>query len=120
MVPWQSPGAPSETDTVPAKFSQRNAADDKLITLAYTFKNLSPDERRVVYQGLKGEQTALNAGSAEIGTELPAQIELRAIPQEVSRRVPQTSGYQYLASNNRVLLVSPPTRIVVGVFSETD
>src|SRR5262245_11259466 len=34
------PGAPADTETVPAKFSQKNAADDKLITVAYTFKML--------------------------------------------------------------------------------
>ncbi len=31
-------GAPANTDTVPAKFSKKNAADDELITVAYTFK----------------------------------------------------------------------------------
>jgi len=31
-------------------------------------------------------------------------------------RVPQTKGYQYTVADNQVLLVSPPTRIVVGVF----
>jgi hypothetical protein len=114
------PGAAGETDTVPAKFSQRNAADDKLITLAYTFKNLTAEQRRAIYQSLNNEQAAANAAMAEIGTELPPQTDVQAIPQEVSQRVPQTSGYQYLVGKNRVLLVSPPTRIVVGVFSETD
>src|SRR5262249_49570553 len=37
------PGAPANTDTVPAKFSAKNAADDKLITIAYTFKTLTDD-----------------------------------------------------------------------------
>src|SRR5215510_12717572 len=32
------PDAPADTETVPAKFSAKNAADDKLITVAYTFK----------------------------------------------------------------------------------
>jgi hypothetical protein len=44
------PGAPANTDTVPAKYSQKNAADDELITTAYTFKTLSDDERRAIYQ----------------------------------------------------------------------
>src|SRR5882757_6923730 len=30
------PGAPANTDAVPSKYSEKNAADDKLITLAYT------------------------------------------------------------------------------------
>src|SRR5215471_9807359 len=34
------PGA-AATDMVPAKFSEKHAADDKLITIAYTFKTLT-------------------------------------------------------------------------------
>src|SRR5882757_4960625 len=41
------PGAPTDTDTVPAKYSARNAADDKLITVAYTFRSLTADERQM-------------------------------------------------------------------------
>jgi len=40
------PGAPANTSTVPAKFSANNAADDKLITIAYTFRTLTDEERR--------------------------------------------------------------------------
>src|SRR6478609_6435051 len=40
------PGAPANTDTVPAKFSEQNAADDKLSIAAYTFKLLTEDQRR--------------------------------------------------------------------------
>src|SRR5262249_31394283 len=47
------PDAPANTDTVPAKFSQKNAADDELITIAYTFKTLTDDQRRAVYEALK-------------------------------------------------------------------
>jgi hypothetical protein len=32
--------------------------------------------------------------------------------------VPQTKDYQYAVAGNRVLLVSPPTRIVVAVFPD--
>jgi hypothetical protein len=48
-------GAPADVDTVPAKFSERNVRDDQLITLAYTFKNLSDDERRAISQALKDQ-----------------------------------------------------------------
>src|SRR5262249_1215719 len=52
------PDAPANTDTVPAKFSAKNAADDALITIAYTFKTLTDDERRAIYQALKGQPAA--------------------------------------------------------------
>jgi hypothetical protein len=47
------PGA--ATDTIPAKFSEKNAADDRLIIVAYTFKLLNPEQRSAIYQALKGQ-----------------------------------------------------------------
>jgi hypothetical protein len=55
------PGAPANTDTVPAKFSQKNTDDDKLIMLAYTFKLLTDEQRRAIYEGLKGERRTPDA-----------------------------------------------------------
>ena len=68
------PGAPANTDTVPAKFSEKNAADDELITLAYTFKLLSDEQRRAICGGLKG-QPAGPAFNADVGVELPSLID---------------------------------------------
>ncbi len=112
------PGAPANTDTVPAKYSQKNAADDELITIAYTFKTLSDDERRAIYQALKG-QPAGSAFNADIGTELPPGIELRPVPDELAARVPQTKDYRYAVTADRVLLVGV-SRIVVGVFADAN
>jgi uncharacterized protein DUF1236 len=109
------PGAPADTQTVPAKFSEKNAADDRLITTAYTFKMLTDEQRGAIYAALK-DQSAGSAFNADIGDELPPAVELRAVPDELAARVPQTRDYQYAVASNRVLLVSPPTRIVVGVF----
>jgi hypothetical protein len=84
---------------VPAKFSQKNAADDELITIAYTFKTLSDDERRAIYEALKGQQGG-SAFNADIGTELPPGIELRSVPDELAARVPQTKDYGYYLSDS--------------------
>src|SRR2546422_11050769 len=80
------PGAPANTDTVPAKFSAKNAADDALITIAYTFKTLTDDERRAIYQALKGQPAA--AFDADVGTELAPAIELRPVPNQGAAPVP--------------------------------
>jgi hypothetical protein len=109
------PGAPADTETVPAKFSQKNAADDALITTAYTFKNLTDEQRRAIYAAFK-DKLAGAAFNADIGDELPSAVELHAMPDEVTSRVPQTKGYEYAVASDRVLLVSPPTRIVVDTF----
>jgi uncharacterized protein DUF1236 len=108
------PGAPANTDTVPAKFSAKNAADDKLIIVAYTFKTLTDDERRAIYQALKDQPSS--AFNADVGTEVPPGIELRPVPNEVAASVPQTRDYRYTVANDRVLLVGT-SRIVVGVFA---
>jgi uncharacterized protein DUF1236 len=109
------PGAPANTDTVPAKFSEKNAADDKLITLAYTFKTLSNEERRAIYEALRGKPAG-TAFNADIGVELPVETELQPVPNGLANNVPQTKGYYYTVAQDRVLLVSPANRTVVGVF----
>ena len=47
------PGAKAEGQTVPAKFSAKNDADDKLSTWGYTFKHLSDAQRSAIYQAIK-------------------------------------------------------------------
>ena len=113
------PDAPANSQTVPAKFSAQNAAADKLVILAYTFKMLSEEERGAIYQALK-DQPAGQAFNADIGVELPPAVELHPMPAEVANRVPQTKDYRYAISDNRVLLVAPINRVVVGVFPDAN
>ena len=110
------PGVPANTDTVPAKFSAKNAGDDELITIAYAFKTLTDDERRAIYQALKDQSTG-SAFNADIGTKLPPGIEPRPVPEELAARVPQTRDYRYAVATDRVLLVGTG-RIVAGVFAD--
>lgn len=111
------PDAPRDTETVPAKFSEKNAADDKLITTAYTLKALTAEQRRAIFQALK-DQPAGGAFNADVGAKLPPAIELRALPAELATQVPQAKDYQYAVADNRVLLVAPINRVVVGVFPD--
>ena len=108
------PDAPN-TDTVPAKFSAKNAADDALVTVAYTFKTLTDEQRRAIFEALKDQPAS--AVNADVATELPPGIELRPVPNEVTARVPQTRDYRYAVGNGRVLLVGT-SRVVVGVFGD--
>jgi hypothetical protein len=111
------PGAPANTDTIPAKFSEKNAADDKLITLAYTFKTLSNEERQAIYGALK-DKPASAAFNADIGVKLPDDVALLPVPPDLANTVPHTKGYYYAVMQDRVLLVSPANRTVVGVVAE--
>ena len=49
---------------------------------------------------------------------LPSSIELRPVPNDVAARVPQTKDYRYAVADNRVLLMAPVGRFVVGVFMD--
>jgi hypothetical protein len=111
------PGAPAHSDTAPAKFSERNAANDKLITVAYALKTLTQDQRRAIYQALK-DRASPSAFNADVGTQLPSEVGLQAMPDDLAKQVPQTKDYRYTVAHDRVLLVSPPGRIVVGVFAD--
>ena len=44
------PGAPTDVDTAPAKFSERTAADDRLPIVGYRLKQLSEAQRREIAQ----------------------------------------------------------------------
>lgn len=70
-----------------------------------------------MYDGLKGKAPGAPV-ALPIGTELPPQIELQPVPEDVAARVPQTRGYQYVTASNAVMLVSPLMPVVVGAFSE--
>jgi hypothetical protein len=115
MAPWRFRARRRTPILCPRKFSAKNAADDKLVTLAYTFKTLTDEDRRAIYQALKGQPAA--AFNADMGTELPPGVELHPVPNEVAARVPQTRGYRYVVANDRVLLVGT-SRVVLGVFAD--
>ena len=59
-------GGPENTETVPAKFSEQNAADDKLRIAANMFKLLTEEQRRAIYTALKGQPPG-PAFNADIG-----------------------------------------------------
>ena len=111
------PGAMPDSQTVPSTISERNAAADKLITVAWTFHNLTDKQRAAIWNALKGKPTSA-AFNADVGNVLPPAVKLETIPLSVAQQVPQTEGYRFAATGDRVLLVSPLDPIVVGVVKE--
>jgi len=109
------PGAMPGSDTIPSTMSEKTAADDKLVTFAYTFKDLTSEQHSAIFDGVKGSSSPQQV-KADLGTELPASIQLHPVPDAVLSKVPHAKGYAYVLTDNKVLLVQPPTRIVVGVI----
>ena len=112
-----APGAAKDGDTVPSKFSAKNAADDKLITAAYTFKSLSDEQRNAIFAALRNQPSRMPI-KADVGTELPLETGLNAVPDDLAAKIPQAGAYQYAVSGTHVLLVEPLNRVVVAVISE--
>jgi hypothetical protein len=108
---------------LPSTLSAENAANDKLPIAAYTFKGLTDDQRRAIYQAVAAK--APNAtppsgspGAAAIGTVLVASVAVSPMPGQVTAQIPHTQGYEYAMAGGKVLLVSPVNRVVVGVIAQ--
>ena len=118
------PGADKDGATVPAKFSAKNDAEDHLPILAFTFKNLSDEQKRAIVASVKDAKTAPPKGTAppeayaKPSMQLPSSADLRALPDAVTQQMPQMKGYRYSTLGDQVLLVEPQNYTVVAVLGE--
>lgn len=120
------PGAPTDGETVPSKYSSRNAASDRLPIAAFRLKSLTDDQRREIYERLTGgrQPLALSPGQAEaphamVGAEIPADVALRdftPMPAPLAASFPELRGTVFMRSEGKVLLIDPSNRIVIGVL----
>lgn len=114
-----------DVDTAPAKFSAQNAADDQLPIAAYTFRNLTPEQRRAVFEAVTSGDAAVSSDSAGVsptlGTEIPnaiARRQLKPMPGALTAQMPQFALLRYMRSGDLVLAVAPTNSMVVGVFTK--
>jgi hypothetical protein len=121
------PGAPPDVDSVPSKYSARNAADDKLSIAAYRLKGLSAEQRSDLYSQLSGQPTAGGSSgdteiSAVVGAQVPSNVvldgSLKPLPAAAVDKVPELKGIVYATSAGKVVLVDATTRTVVGVVTK--
>ncbi len=113
------PGAARQSETVPSKYSAQNAADDRLPLLAYTFKDLTDQQRAAVYRGVAGGNGGakrLDQRYAVITAELPTSADVKPLPDSVTKDVRATRGFRYALAGDSVLLVAPSDRFVVAVI----
>jgi hypothetical protein len=113
------PGAATDTSTVPAKFSKKNDADDHLLLLGYTFKSLSADQKRAIYQTVKGDADAAKVTDAnpQIGDVLPGTLALTPLPSAAAAQAPEMQKYQYAVDGDKLLVINPVNMVVVEVIA---
>jgi hypothetical protein len=118
------PGASANGQTVPAKFSQQNAADDKLPTWGHTFKYLTPEQRHAIYQSIARQdrgsgREGLNADTyAVISAVLPDWVALQPLPADISAQIPHVRQYMSAMIGDKAVLVESANNVVVGVFAK--
>ncbi len=117
-----APGALTDVDTAPAKFSARTAADDALSIAAYALKDLSDEQRRAISEavGNEGRQSAApDADFARVGAQVPTAVALSGLnplPNKITSTLPEMSDVMFTRVAERIVLINPRTRVVIGVI----
>lgn len=114
-----APGAPTEVDTAPAKFSARSSADDALPISGYRMKLITADQASEILRGLDAGSRASADGHAVIGRELPsasAAQSLTPVPAELFAKFAELRGTGFMKSDGKVIIVDLDNNIVVGVL----
>jgi len=109
------PGAPADSQTVPAKFSERNNALDELPTMAFPLPLTDEQRQRIRAAVSKAPAESSNTGLAEL---LPSGVNVRELPRDLTQGIPATGNLGYVRTSDKILLISPANRIVVGEIPE--
>jgi hypothetical protein len=119
-----APGAPTDVDTAPAKFSARTSADDALPIAGYTLRHLTNDQRRAILESVQSDRSAqsqskADEGFATIGGLVPTEIALtkiRPLPDSITRAIPELKTAMFTRADEKLVLINPRTRVVIGVL----
>jgi len=105
--------------TMPAKFSKRNDTIDRLPTMAWPLA-ISNQERQQIYQTVMSDKsTSIDVSKLRPADQLPPQLALNnmhPLPDNVAK-IGDLDQLAYVKGKDKVLLVSPATRIVIDVIS---
>ena len=119
-------GDPGKLDAAEKKLEQAaESARDKQsagapVQVSPRYSDFDEAQLRAIYDSVEGEQAthhAADVGPLDVGAVLPPAVELHTLPGVVTTRIAGTSTFRYVLSGNRVAIVEPTERIVVGVLS---
>jgi hypothetical protein len=101
-------------ETMPAKFDENVAARDRIAIMARPLP-LSDEQKLQIYSSVINDtQVPVTQTTAKPATILPAWVELNALPSGLEDQIPAVRGYKYVKLQDKVLLVLPESRVVVG------
>ena len=103
-------GAPADSQTVPAKFSQRNDAIDKLPILGMSL-GFSEEQKRAIADAVRKTNAPVTASAAKVSDELALNVVVQDWP---SASDPAFAKVKFVRAQDRILLIEPTNRIVIG------
>ncbi len=109
---WNVPGAPADSQTVPAKFSKRNDSIDKVSIMAMPL-GLSDTQKKAIADSVKAANSPVQTTSAKPAEELPWTITVHDLGAAASGD-PALTRMKIVRTQDRVLLIEPSNRIVIG------
>jgi hypothetical protein len=104
-------GAPTDSQTVPAKFSKRNDALDQVPIMALPILAFSNDQKRSIIDAVHGANPPVQSTSAKPAEALPIGITMQDWPTASD---PAFAKMKYVRAQDRILLVEPNNRVVIG------
>lgn len=117
------PGAMTDVDTAPAKFSARTNADDQVPIAGYRLKHLTSEQQSEIVQALGSQREVRAVGDndahATVGAEIPssvAEANLTPIPASLTDKFPGLRGTGFIRAAGKVLVVDLDNSRVVGVL----
>ena len=107
---WNVSGAPADSQTVPAKFSKRNDAIDRLPTMALPALSLSEEQKRTIADAVRAANAPVQSTTAKPAEELPLNVTVQDPPANDTA----FAKMKYVRTQDRILLIEPSNRIVIG------
>jgi hypothetical protein len=108
-----APGAPQDSQTAPAKYSERNAKIDDLPIMAYPLA-LNDEQKQRIYDSVGDAKPVTSHVEVKPADILPSNIVLRDLPKDVAADIPSVRDLKYVKLKDKVVLVRAPNRIVVA------
>lgn len=108
-----APGAPADSQTVPAKFSKRNAALDGLPTMAQPLP-LTDDQKQRILAAVKSANAPVAQVDLHPADQVPSAVALSPLPDQVTANIPAVRNHGFVRTAQGILLVMPASRIVMA------
>ena len=105
------PGAPADSQTVPAKYSERNARLDVIPTMALPLA-LTDEQKKKILASVQSLPVAqISAKPADL---LPQTTQVAELPADVKQAIPVMSDISIIRTSDKILLLRAPNMVVTG------